>query len=72
MKCLLMTVIRMWKLKSAHTYGNKDFLSFLDNGYPGPFEFLEQFDPGWVVDGGRRVSPEERRKSFAVRQGWRT
>lgn len=54
------------------TYRNEDFFSFLYDGDSGPLELLEEFDPGWVVDGGRWMGSEECGKSFSVGQGWRT
>ena len=50
------------------SYRAKDLLGLLQDGHLGPVVPLEDLDPRRVVDGGRRVRPEERGEALPERQ----
>ena len=53
-----------------HPHRGEDLSGLLDGGDLLPAPLLEEFHPGGIVECGRRVSSEERRKALSVRQGW--
>ena len=50
------------------SYRAEDLLGLLQDGDLGPVVPLEDLDPRRVVDGGRRVRPEERGEALPERQ----
>ena len=52
-----------------NTYTCKNLLSLLNCCDPCPTEFLEEFDPRRIMQGGGGMGAKKRRKSLGVAQG---